>query len=162
VLLLLCLPALVFAQTLAVGASIPAFSVHDQHDKAHQMDRSVNVLLFSRDMDGGDVIKAALKGFSQQQLDEKHVVFLSDISAMPGFVASLFAKPKMRKLPWTMWLDEDGDVTAGLPSGKDKASLIFLHGLTITSIEITDQPERIRSALTGLSATKPTSGVSSD
>jgi len=161
-LLVVWMPTMGIAQTLATGGRIATFTVHDQHDQEHTLNTEVSLLLFSRDMDGGDVIKAGLKGFTQQQLDEKHVVFLSDISAMPGFVATVFAKPKMRKSAYTMWLDEDGDITAKLPGEEGHASLIFLHDLQITSVEITDQPERVHAALAALSTTGPSRGDLSD
>ena len=48
------------AEPYAVGDRIAAFTLEDQHGEAHTLSQDVTLLLFSRDMDGGDLIEAAL------------------------------------------------------------------------------------------------------
>ena len=44
----------------AVGDAIAPFTLEDQHGEDRSVDASVKVILFSRDMDGGDYLKEAL------------------------------------------------------------------------------------------------------
>ena len=48
------------AEPYTAGDRIEPFSLDDQHGETHQVDAAVAILLFSRDMPGGDVLKAAL------------------------------------------------------------------------------------------------------
>ncbi len=144
---LLLLAGAAAAEPLAVGDRIEPFTLEDQHGDAHSLDTDVKVLLFSRDMDGGDLLKDALAEVGPDFLTEKHAVYLSDISGMPGLVARMFAIPSMRNRAYPMWLDRDGQTTARLPDEEGKATLVFCHDLEITRIEHHPTASEIRNAL---------------
>lgn len=130
-----------------VGDSISPISLEDQHGEIGAVDDSTRVVLFSRDMDGGKLLQAALTDVEASFLDESHVVYVSDISGMPSLVARLFALPKMRKRPYRMLLDRTGDATSRLPDVDAKATLIFLQSLRIERVEHVDDTEKIRASL---------------
>src|SRR5262245_10660509 len=79
-----------FAQPYAVGDAIAPLTLEDQHGKSRTVDDSVKVLLFSRDMDGGDVLKKGLADVEPGYLDGKSAVYVADISRMPGLIAKMF------------------------------------------------------------------------
>ncbi len=55
------IPSLATADAYGVGSRIPPLSAEDQHGTPHRIDASVRIVLFSRDMLGGDVLKSALE-----------------------------------------------------------------------------------------------------
>ncbi|MEZ4290979.1 MAG: pirin family protein [Myxococcota bacterium] len=101
--------------TAGVGEVLSPIALEDQHGVLHQIDDSTRVVLFSRDMDGGRLLKAALAEVPASALTERGAVYVSDISGMPRPVATLFALPGMRRRPYPMLLDRDGEATRVLP-----------------------------------------------
>lgn len=142
------------ATPYAVGDRLTGFTLENQHDEAGRVDASTKVVLFSRDMDGGKLIKEALEDVPQEELDDRGAVYVSDISGMPRLVARLFAVPSMRKRPYAMLLDREGEVTARLPDVEGEATLIFLSDLEIDRVEHASSAGAVRDAL-GMPATQP-------
>lgn len=123
-----------FAQYYAVGEAIAPFTLEDQHGKSRTVDASARVILFSRGMEAGDVLKQGLAGVEPEYLNGKQAVYVADISRMPGLIARMFAIPAMRDRPYSMLLDRDGQTTARLPDVEGQATLIFLDRLTVQRI----------------------------
>ncbi len=140
------------AEPYGVGDVLPALSLEDQHGEAHTLDASVRVVLFSRDMDGGKVIQAALADNGAALLERHAGAYLADVSRMPGLVRRLIAKPRMRKRPYLMWLDEEGEATADFPSREGLPTLLFLEDLRVLRVEHPETPEALRQ---GLDASAP-------
>jgi hypothetical protein len=129
---------------LAVGDAMTPFELPDQHDKTHAVDAGVKVLLLSRDMDGGGVVRTALERQGDAAaafLTERSAVYVADVSRMPGLVRSLIAIPRMRGRPYPVLLDQEGATTAGLPSAEGKASVLWLDGLRLVRVEQVDSAD---------------------
>ena len=150
------LPSLLLALLLAGPAAaqgptvvpdrLEAFALEDQHGAPGRVDGSVRVLLLSRDMDGGSVVREALESKGENAaayLSERGAVYVADVSRMPGFVRTLFALPAMRRRPYPMLLDTTGDVTRPLPSEEGRATLLWLEALRPLRIEFVDSPEAL-------------------
>jgi hypothetical protein len=135
------------ATPYAAGDRLTGFTLENQHDETGRVDASTKVILFSRDMDGGKLIKEALEDVPQEELDGRGAVYVSDISGMPGFVAKMFAVPSMRKRPYALALDRDGEVTARIPDVEEKATLVFLQKLTVERIVHASTPVEVRAEL---------------
>jgi hypothetical protein len=118
----------------AVGDRIDAFTLEDQHGVVHTLDASVELILFSRDMAGGDLVKHALADAPADLLTTRNAIYVADITGMPKLVAKMFALPKMRKRPYPLWLDRDGAATARLPDVEGRATLIFLRDFEVTRV----------------------------
>ncbi len=131
----LLVPVAAGADAYSVGSEIEPFSIEDQHGKTHQLDASVEAVLFSRDMKGGDLIKAALVDVGPDFLEQRHAVYLADISGMPGLIARMFAIPKMRKRPYPMLLDRDGSLSEKFPDVEGEATVVSLAKLRVTAIQ---------------------------
>lgn len=141
------LAASAFAAPYAAGESINAFSLEDQHGEQHKVDIRVTRILFSRDMDGADLIEQGLIEMNAANLKSKGIVYVADISGMPGLVASMFAIPAMQDMSYPILLDRDGNTTARLPGKAEQATLIFLDKLTITRVIHTDDAATIQAEL---------------
>jgi hypothetical protein len=138
-----------FAQHYAVGDAIAPFTLEDQHGKSRTVDASVKVILFSRDMDGGDLLKQGLADVDPDYLSGRNAVYVADISRMPGLIASMFAIPAMRDRPYSMLLDRDGKTTARLPSAEAQATLVFVDRLTVQRIVHVAEAPAVRRELEG-------------
>ena len=141
---------------VAAGNWLPEFSLKDQFGEPGFVDASVRLILFSRDMEGGEILKAGLEGLPEGALSSAHIVYVSDISGMPRLVARMFALPKMRKRPYAMLLDRTGEWTALLPGTPGHATFIHLDQLRIEQIEELQSAEVVRQRIDELiAASKP-------
>ena len=123
------------AEPLSVGDRLAPSSLEDQHGVTRAVDESTRVILFSRDMEGGKLLKQALSDASEDFLASRGAVYVADISGMPKLIARLFAVPSLRKRPYSMLLDRDGRTTRQLPDLEGRATLIFCHELEILRVE---------------------------
>jgi len=137
------------ADPYAVGDEMEPFTLEDQHGEPHTVAANVALILFGRDMDGGDILKQALADAPEGLLAERKAAYVADISRMPKLVARMFALPAMRRRPYAVLLDRDGATTARLPSEEGKATLIFRDAAKITRLLHLDDPAAVRSAVEG-------------
>ena len=139
---------LVQASFYTEGELVAPITLQDQFENEVTVNSATEILLFSRNMKGGDIIKEALEKLqadNQQSLDS--LVYVADISGMPSLIAKFVAIPQMKDLPFSMGLDREGDVTKVLPGEKDKATLIRLDKLKIVDVIIFDSSEALLKAL---------------
>lgn len=109
-LLLLCLIS-ASAMALETGERLAPWTLLDQHDQAYTLDNQLQVLLVAQSMDAAKLVDAALQGKPKGYLEQRHTVFLADISRMPKVIATLFALPKMRDYNYRILLDRDARIT---------------------------------------------------
>ena len=125
-------------------------NIKDAHDRSIWIDAETAVVVFSRDMDGGALIKEALSNRDAADLQRLRAVYIADISGMPTLIARMFALPRMRKRAYPMLLDRDGAATRRLPDVEKHATLIFLDALRVIRIEHYDTAEALDRALAEL------------
>jgi hypothetical protein len=145
--LALLLSAAARAEPYAVGSTLEPLEFADQHDQIRTVDALLRALLFTRDMQAGDVLKQALAEDGAAQLERAGAVYVADVSGMPALVLRMFALPKLRQRPYPILLDRDGSQTARLPSQSGKVSLLVLDALRVKEIRYLANPEEIRAAL---------------
>ena len=119
---------------IKVGDTLVPISLLDQFEKPLNVTAETKVLLFSRDMDGGEIIQAAFADTPDDQRPA-NLVYVADISGMPSLIAKYVAVPKMQDYPFTLGLDREGEITAAFPVVKGQATIIKLNDLKIQSIE---------------------------
>jgi hypothetical protein len=130
-----------------VGSTLPALRFEDQHGELHTLDASVKLIVFTRDMDAGDIVKETLAENGGEVLAANGAIYISDVHAMPSLIRSLFALPSMRKRPYPMWLDVEGEDTTILPATEGQPSLIHLDALQVTRIDSVASGAALRDAL---------------
>lgn len=131
---------------LAVGSMVAPTSIEDQYGVEHALDASVRVVLFSRDMGGGAIIREVLAA-DPTILDRANAVYLADISGMPTLIANTMAIPKMRKRSYATLLDRTGETTAAFPAEEGKATVLVLEALEVSSIRLVGSADELRAAL---------------
>jgi hypothetical protein len=145
VVLSFAVPAL--ADPYAVGSQVPPLALADQHGAPHPLDASVRVVVFSREMKAGGVVKTALEKDGAAFLEANRALYLSDVSGMPGLVRSMFALPGLRRRSYRIALDTTGEATKDFPSVEGKPTVLVLDGLRVVRIENPATPEELRRAL---------------
>jgi hypothetical protein len=135
------------AATLAPGMALPALTLADQHDQTVSLGPEIRIVIFGRDMDAAEIVEKALADGGATLLAEADAVFVSDISGMPGMIRKFMALPAMRRRPYRMVLDRDGDATVEFPVEKGKVTLLRLNALQIEAVEYVDSAPSLRAAL---------------
>ncbi len=133
------------AANLSVGDKLTGMELEDQHEQAIAVTPSTQVVLFSRGMKGGDIIKEALETFGDSQ--PENLVYVADISGMPSLIAKFVAIPQMRDLPFRIALDKEGKPTEKLLGDKETATIIHLQQFSITKIEQASDMEAVLKAI---------------
>jgi hypothetical protein len=142
------------AATLALGMALPPLTLTDQHDVAATIGPATRVVLFTRDMDAGDVAKEALAD-QAALLGTAGAVYVADISRMPSLIVRLFALPAMRDRPYRMLLDRDGRATADFPSREGEVTVLRLDDGRITGVEYVATAAALRAALAAAATPAP-------
>ncbi|QYJ86613.1 hypothetical protein K0I73_02335 [Shewanella mesophila] len=134
------------ASSLVVGDSVNAISLQDQHDKVLSVTDKTRVVLFSRGMKGGDIIKGALESLPEEQRS-KELVYVADISGMPSLIAKFVAVPQMQDLPFNIALDREGEPTKLWPGDKETATVIHLQQLKIINVTRVETSDALLEAI---------------
>jgi hypothetical protein len=159
ILLLIFLPSVAIADSYTIEIRISAFSLKDQHGNQYEVDETTRLILLSKDMKGGKIIRNGLKETYRNYLSNHNTVFIADISGMPRLIRKFIALPKMRKYPYSILLDMVPSVTKDLPSQPDKATLIYVRNLRIIDIQYIENPDLIRPAIEGIENTDIGNGL---
>lgn len=152
---LLLLPAALPAAPIAVGEPLPPLTLNDQHDQPHTIDAETRLILFSADRDASGLIEEALAEQTEDSLAAAGVVYVADISGMPGLVTKLIALPQMRKRPYPMLLGREAEETAMLPRERGQVTLVETEAGTITAIRFIADQQALSQALGSLDSASP-------
>ncbi len=131
-------------EPLAIGERLGPISLEDQHGDTHTIDESVRLVLFSRDMEGGEILKTAVADQGAPDLLRLGAAYVADIHRMPGLVARFIAVPRMRDRPYPILLDRDGRASSRLPDAEGRATVLVLDRLTLTGVHHFDDVGALR------------------
>lgn len=148
IILILCslLITPVWANAYVVGDAVETLKLQDQYEADYAIDGTIKYILFSRSMEGGTLIQAALD--EQPALYKKgDLAYVADVSAMPSLIARFVAIPQFKKFAYRVALDRDGDITTSLPAQKDQATLIQMNNSKITEVSYFNSTESLLEAL---------------
>jgi hypothetical protein len=148
VLIGLLLPATIaLAEGYAPGDTLAPLELPDQHGVARKLDESIRRVVFTREMKAGRIAKAALGEDGPGLLERSSALYVSDVSRMPRLVRSLFAMPSLRRRPYPVLLDFEGETTEKVPTEKGRVTVLSLDTLSVTEVRFLEKPEEIREAL---------------
>lgn len=102
------------AGAVEVGQPLPQWSLLDQFDKPSTSAEWPRVLLAARSMDGAKLVETAMADRAAGWLEQRHVLFVADVSRMPKLIASLFALPAMRDYSYRVVLDRESTLVPQL------------------------------------------------
>ena len=135
------------AEPYAVGSTLPAIELPDQHGAPGAIDKSVKAVVFSRDMKAGEVVKAAVEKAGPDLFTRNGAVYVVDVQGMPAIIRALFAMPAMRRRPYQLLVDEEGAKTADFPGGATHPAVLVLQELRVTSIVFPTSADELIAAL---------------
>ena len=135
--------------TLQAGDPFPAISLENQHGQSITIGDQAQRVLFTADMAGGKVVRALLddRPDAADLLTAANAVYLSDVSGMPSMIRKMMALPAMRKLPYPIMLDIEGDATTLLPRQAEAVTLIELSGGKIMNVKYISGPNQLGESL---------------
>ena len=134
---LLLIPMFAFAEvpTLKVGDAVPAFQMNDQHDKPFPLPADMHLIVFTADKSAAEMINGLLKQQPADYMSQRKMVYIADISAMPGFITSMVALPKMRDYAYRIAIGAEKEQTEMLPRAVDSVTVIGIESGKVKSIK---------------------------
>jgi len=90
-----------------VGDKLPDITLLDQFNKKLKIEENDALVIMAFEKDTALIISDYLKAQPASFLLEHQAKYISDISAMPSFISSVFALPKMKKYPFSIMLIND-------------------------------------------------------
>jgi hypothetical protein len=128
-LLVFFLASAIFAAQIGNGTSIKslqAFSYEDPFENKASIANTTRLVLVSFDKETGET---AAKFFSARPADllaKNRAVYIADIHRMPAIITLLFARPKMQKYTFPLYLYKKGDAFEKIvPHREGKLTVIF-------------------------------------
>ncbi|MBD3821651.1 MAG: hypothetical protein IE914_05270 [Thiotrichales bacterium] len=113
------------------AVQLTAHEFKNQWDKPAKLDASVQWVIFSHHKDGNEWVRDALNELGVKNLEERHWLYVADISGMPSLITKIFALPKMRKYDFPIALSYDEVNTQNWPEKEDTVSVYKLENLKI-------------------------------
>jgi len=134
---------------LVVSQSVEAFSLNDQHEKAHSISGDTKTLVFAFSKDIGHICNDFFATKADTYLEDNKAMFVADVSGAPSVIRSMFIMPGLKEFKHTVLVIDDKNVATGYKSGHDpeKIMIVNLDNKIITSINSVNTVEELASAL---------------
>lgn len=136
------------AFALEKGERLAPWTLLDQFDQPYTLDEQARVLLVARNMKAATLLEQAIQDLPKGALEQRQVVFLVDISRMPGPVSTLFAIPAMRHYDYRVILDRQARVAPRYPAEADALLWIDLDKLGVVATHSYTDAAALSHALT--------------
>ena len=129
--LALLVAPLALAEPYQANSVLPKIELPDQHGEPRAIDETVRVVVFTRDMTAGDMVKRAVEKAGAEPFSANGAVYVVDLAGMPSVIRSLFAMPALRRRPYALLVDEEGAKTADFPSAEGRPTVLVLDKLKV-------------------------------
>ena len=134
-------------RAVGVGDPFPAWELTDQFDETHQLPgEATKVVVFSRSKQADESLSPVLESVAGKRLVSGEVLYLSDISRMPGLISRLFALPALRDRDYRVVLIREEGVADSLETRSDCLALYRLEQGTVVAREDLCNPEDVGGA----------------
>ena len=133
--------------TIRIGDPFPQWELTDQHDQPRRLPGgSTQAIVFSRSKQADETLSPILESVAGDRLISGEVIYLSDISRMPGLISRLFALPSLRDRDYPVVLIREEGVSAPLITETDCLALYRLEQGTVVAREDLCGESDVRSA----------------
>lgn len=146
---LLALTVLLFAAPLNVGETYKSITVVDPHEKSFTVD-NVDYIIFSGDKASGKIGHEAVSKKTQAFLDEKKIVYLSDMSGVPSLIYSLFMEGKFKEYKYRLGLIWEEEDVMQFPKKEDQVTVLSLKNDQVTNIQYFKSAKELETFLDSL------------
>ncbi len=135
------------APAIEIGDPFPTWKLDDQHEKTHQLPGdSTEAIVFSRSKQADESLSPVLEEVVGERLIGGEVVYLSDISRMPGLISRLFALPSLRDRDYPVVLIQEEGLSDLLVTRSDCLAVYRLEQGTVVGREDLCNEESVREA----------------
>ena len=137
-----------FSKPFEVGSEWNLLEFTDQNDKKVNVTQETSIIFFVSDMDASKIVHEVLQPETEESLQKKKLIFISDIHRMPSLITRFIALPKMRGYTYPMALVREKDITNDIPREKGKVSVIAIQKLKIVKIDFIPTKEELQKFVT--------------
>jgi len=137
-----------FSKPFEVGSEWNLLEFTDQNDKKVNVTQETSIIFFVSDMDASKIVHEVLEPETEESLQKKKLIFISDIHRMPSLITRFIALPKMRGYTYPMALVREKDITNDIPREKGKVSVIAIQKLKIVKIDFIPTKEELQKFVT--------------
>lgn len=120
---------------LKVSEIFPDLKIDSQFDKPLAIENTTQQILFAASKSASDILNRFLEKQPDQWLQETHRVYIADIHKMPKMISRMVALPKMKKLPYPIFLGREAGDTAMLPQQEGCITVIYVEIKKVISID---------------------------
>ncbi len=139
--------ASVHAETLNLGARLPSIVLNDQFDQSVLIDSNTQWIVFSQEKSVNAFVSDYMNEQGAQQIRQRGIVYVADISGMPSLVTRMFALPKMRKLSFPIGLARDSKTLANIPRRNGAATVLRLRSGVVQNIIFANNPAQLKQSI---------------
>lgn len=125
--LLVCFScAVLWADPSVALKELQALSYVDAHDNTLALPDDVKRIVISFDQEGNGLMTTFLKTQPEGFIPSQEALYIGDISAMPFLVTKLFAKPRMQRYDFPLYLHEEDALKSLVPSKPDHVTVLVV------------------------------------
>lgn len=141
--LLLCTAFKAWSE-VETGKPFPSYDLVDQFGTPHTLADDARYVFISSEKSISGSIADWLKTKDKDYLTNLKAEYVSDITPMPAIITKMFALPKMKKYPFTVYLADDKEFEKTYPAQKKKIAFFELgEGHEVKAIHFLDKPEEL-------------------
>lgn len=138
---------------LSIGNRIQFEQLSNQFDEPFSKPGEMRVVVYASSMDAKDNLQAALSNIPKQCFDEGRLVYVANVSGMPGLITDMVAIPKMKEWAYPVWLDKTGEATARLPVYADMVSVVEVEDGRLKNVSFIGATRTLQDMLSRLCST---------
>lgn len=138
---LLALAFLSLLAPLSQAQALRAEAFKDQWDNTQTLDGDTRWLVVSQSMDAGDIVKETFEKLDLASPADHGMLYLADVSGMPGLVTKFFALPAMRDYAFPMALIRAEDELAAMKlpiTSEEAVTVLALESLDVVDVLMFD------------------------
>lgn len=142
-------------EPMKIGNEVDFALLQDQYANPFPHEDAMEMLMFTDSMAASRDARDAMARVKPDCYEQGKLVFVANVSGMPGLITKFIAVPKMRGYGFPVWLDYEGDATLALPVQEDAVSLIKVSKGEITAVETVQGLDAILQMLEPVCGLKP-------
>jgi hypothetical protein len=125
------------SQNIEIGKKLKDFTLKNQFDKEFSLQDSTKKVIFVFTKPTGHLVREYLLTKPQGFLEEKHILFIGDVSGMPGIIFKMFALPDFQKSKYSVLLIRDKEESKAFRNEehKDEVMIIELDKKIVTAVK---------------------------
>lgn len=113
-----------FSQDIERLSDLNQFSFEDAYEQTVTMPNDTKLVLISFDQKGNTIASEYLNKQTSNFLNQNHLIYIGDIHKMPSLITKLFARPKMQKYNFTIYLFNQEGLDKIIPYRKGKVTIL--------------------------------------